>query len=86
MDLSSILYFYTKDCEMCKAFESDLKKFEEKHEGELTRINVEENEETKVLFDSLAEGVCPGVPFMYNQENGKHICGVVKFGEIDEIL
>lgn len=86
MDLSSILYFYTKDCEMCKAFESALKKFENKHEGELTRVDVEENEETKALFGSLAEGVCPGVPFMYNQENGKHICGTVHSSEIDQII
>lgn len=86
MDISSILYFYTKDCDMCRQFESVLKKFEEKNEGEVTRVNVEENEDTKVLFEELARDVCVGVPFLYNEENGRHVCGFVEISEIEKIL
>lgn len=71
---------------MCKQFESVLKKFEEKNEGEVTRVNVEENEDTKALFEELAEDSCPGVPFLYNQENSRHICGFVELSEVEKIL
>lgn len=40
------------------------------------------NKENAELFENKDKGVCGGVPFFYNDETGKSICGEVTEDEI----
>jgi thiol-disulfide isomerase/thioredoxin len=84
--METLIYFYTDDCEICKMMEPELHKLEEKYGSEIMRINVEEGEVERALFDELALDECGGVPFMYNQENQKSICGFANADDIEERL
>ncbi len=86
MKLETLIYFYTEDCEICKTMEPELKKLEEKYDTEIMKVNVEEGEDERALFDELALDECGGVPFMYNQENQKSICGFADASKIEEEL
>ncbi len=85
-NIGALIYFYTEDCEICKNIEPELKKLEEKYETEIMRVNVEEGEDERSLFDELALDECGGVPFLFNQENNKSICGFATAEDIEEIL
>ncbi len=86
MTIETLIYFYTDDCEICKQMEPELKKLEEKYDSEIMRVNVEEGEDERSLFDELALDECGGVPFTYNQENQKSICGFASAEKIEEEL
>lgn len=86
MNIETLIYFYTEDCPICKKIEPELAKIEEQFGGEIMRVNVEEGEDEKALFDELALDECGGVPFLYNQENQKSICGFATKEEIEERL
>ncbi len=66
--------------------EVELQTLEAKYDAEIMRVNVEEGEDERSLFDELALDECGGVPFLYNQENQKSICGFAKADQIEEEL
>ncbi len=85
-NIGTLIYFYTEDCEICKTMEKELKTLEDKYETEIMKVNVEEGEDERSLFDELALDECGGVPFIFNQENYKSICGFATAEEVEEIL
>jgi len=86
MNIETLIYFYTEDCQICKEMEPELKKLEEKYDSEILKVNVEEGEDDRALFDELALDECGGVPFIFNQENYKSICGFASAEDIEDIL
>lgn len=86
MNIDALIYFYTEDCEICKKMETELHKLEQKYDSEIMRVNVEEGEDERALFDELALDECGGVPFLFNQENHKSICGFARVEEIETLL
>jgi len=80
------IYFYTQDCEICKEIEPELDIVEKDLGIEFLRIDVEEGEDERTIFDELALDECGGVPFIYNQENKKFICGFATANKIKEII
>lgn len=86
MNIETLIYFYTDDCEICKTMDPELAKLEQKYGGDIMRVNVEEGEDERALFDELALDECGGVPFLYNQENQKSICGFAKAEDIEDQL
>ncbi len=86
MNIETLIYFYTEDCQICKEMEPELKKLEEKYDSEILKVNVEEGEDERALFDELALDECGGVPFIFNQENYKSICGFASAEDIEDIL
>lgn len=86
MNIETLIYFYTEDCHICKTMDPELEKIETKYGSEILRVNVEEGEDERSLFDELALDECGGVPFLYNQENNKSICGFATAEEIEEKL
>lgn len=86
MTLSNILYFYTEDCEICRQIAPELRRLEEKYDDVFIRVDIEEGEDEKNLFDELALDVCGGIPFMYNQNTGAYICGFATSKQIEETL
>mgnify|MGYP002400114442 CR=1 FL=1 len=86
MNIETLIYFYTEDCKICKDMEPELKKLEEKYDSEIMKVNVEEGEDERNLFDELALDECGGVPFIFNQENYKSICGFATAEDIEDIL
>lgn len=71
---------------MCREIDKELFKLEESFGDIFVRIDVEEGEAEKSLYDELAGGSCVGVPFLYNQDNGKYVCGFVSAKEIEKTL
>jgi thiol-disulfide isomerase/thioredoxin len=86
MNIGTLIYFYTDDCEICKTMDPELKKLEDRYDNEIMKVNVEEGEDERALFDELALDECGGVPFLYNQENQKFICGFATAEQIEDIL
>lgn len=86
MNVSTILYFYTKKCVYCEEVAQYLDVLEEKFEGEAMRIDVEESPESEQLFKEFALDSCEGVPFLYHQPSGKFLCGLVSISDIEKLL
>lgn len=66
--------------------EKELIAVEQEFEIEIIRVDVEENEDTRLLFDQCSHNECAGVPFLYNQDTNAYICGLANRESIKELV
>jgi thiol-disulfide isomerase/thioredoxin len=72
----NLIEFYGKECPHCMRVEKVVSQFEKKHKITITKLEVWHNKENKEVLETVpAFASCGGVPFFYNKENGKAICG-----------
>ncbi len=83
MKNKNLIEFYGRECPHCKRIEPVVKEFEKKF-GEITKFEIWHDAENKSLFDSFASKRCNGVPFFFNTENKKFICGECDLGQLEE--
>ena len=83
--MKNLLFFYGLECPHCVAMESLVDKL--LSEGfpviKLETWHNKENEEKMVGLDK-GSGMCGGVPFFFNENNQKTLCGEVKYEELKD--
>jgi len=80
--MKNLLFFYGLECPHCIAMESLVDKLVS--EGfPVTKMEVWHNKENQEKLTGLDVGQkCGGVPFFFNENNQKSICGEVKYEEL----
>lgn len=79
--MSNLLSFYGKECPHCERMEPIIEKLQEETGVAVDRVEVWHSEENMKKMQSYDKDMCGGVPFFYNTETGKSICGEVPYEE-----
>ena len=82
-----LIEFYGTECVHCKEMEPLIEKLNKGHKIKITRVEVWHNSENAKLlkkYDKDEDGneFCGGVPFFFNEKNGKKICGNTSFEKL----
>jgi len=76
MENPNLIEFYGEECPHCKRMEKTVSEFEKKHKITITKLEVWHNDKNKEVMESILQfSKCGGVPFFFNKENGKFVCG-----------
>jgi thiol-disulfide isomerase/thioredoxin len=81
---SSLLEFFGKECPHCMAMEPLVARLQDEEGVEIQKHEVWHNEENAKLMRQYDQGYCGGVPFFYNKETGKWLCGDVSYEKLKE--
>ncbi len=75
------LYFFTgKECPHCHEMEPLVDKLENELGIKLKKLEVWHNAKNAQLLQEKDTVGCGGVPFFFNENTGKAICGAVPYG------
>ncbi len=80
----SLLFFYGTECPHCERLEKNIQAFEAETGKSVQRVEVWHNKHNLDRLEDLDVNMCGGVPFLYNEETKKFICGEAKVSEIKE--
>lgn len=84
MENPNLIEFYGKECPHCLKMRKIVSKFEKKHKTTLTKIEVwHDKANDKKMRAILVFKKCGGVPFFYNKDNEKFICGEAGLRELE---
>ena len=81
---SGLVEFYGAECNHCRSMEPLIARLQDEEGVMIQRREVWHNEENARLMGEYDRGYCGGVPFFYNTENGKWICGAVSYEKLKE--
>jgi thiol-disulfide isomerase/thioredoxin len=72
---SHLLYFYGTECTHCHEMDPILKQVQDETGLTIEKLECWHDEENANLLAQYDNGLCGGVPFMYNTQTQKFICG-----------
>lgn len=75
-----LLYFYGKDCPHCENMNALVKRLEGE-DFQFEWMEVFENKNNEALMVEYDKEQCGGVPFLYNTDTGKWLCGETPYLE-----
>lgn len=79
--------FYGEECIHCHEMFPLVEKLEKEEGVEVEKFEIWHNSANKKKYDECNKGVrCTGVPFFYNPETGKSICGAVDYDELKKLV
>ena len=81
---SSLLEFYGKECPHCASMEPLVARLQDEEGVAIQKHEVWHNEQNATLMRQHDQGHCGGVPFFYNPQTGKWLCGVVSYEKLKE--
>ena len=70
-----LLFFYGTECHFCHEAEPVIDKLSQELKVKVIKLEVWHNSENKKLMVKLDKIGCRGVPFFYNENTGKALCG-----------
>ncbi len=73
--LKMLLEFYGEECPHCRRMDSLVERLEKEEGLNMEKYEVWHNEENAQKMREYDKGFCGGVPFFFNTETGKYICG-----------
>ncbi|KKW29341.1 MAG: hypothetical protein UY72_C0048G0003 [Candidatus Uhrbacteria bacterium GW2011_GWD2_52_7] len=71
----ALLEFYGETCPHCVEMRPMVEKLEKELGVTVEKYEVWNSEENAKKLEEIDRGLCGGVPFFYNTENEKFICG-----------
>ena len=77
-----LLVFYGTECVHCHDMDPLNAKLEKELKIKLTKLEVWHNSKNAAILKTLDKGYCGGVPFYFNENTGKWICGAVPYAEL----
>ena len=80
----ALINFYGRECPHCERMESVIQKLEHDTGVTVERKEVWHDDENVKVMTAYDKGVCGGVPYFYNTETGKSICGEATIAELME--
>lgn len=78
----ALLEFYGETCPHCIAMKPIVEEVEKELGVEVEKYEVWNSEENAEKLKEYDQGMCGGVPFFYNTESKKFLCGSVSKAEI----
>lgn len=82
--MSHLLEFYGEECPHCMEMKKVVKKLEENEGLKIESLEVWHNEENLKKMEGLDQDRCGGVPYFYNTETNKWICGEAELPELTD--
>jgi thiol-disulfide isomerase/thioredoxin len=82
----AILEFFGESCPHCIAMKPIVEEVEKELEVEIEKFEVWNSEENAEKLKEYDKGLCGGVPFFINTENGKFLCGSASKQELIDII
>ena len=79
-----LLFFYGQECSNCHTMFPLVEKLEKETEVKIEKYETWHNEENAKKLSQYDQGFCGGVPFFFNTETKKHICGETSYEELKE--
>jgi thiol-disulfide isomerase/thioredoxin len=70
-----LLEFYGTECPHCIHMQPLIEQLEKEEGVEITQYETWHNEDNAKKMQEYDKGLCGGVPFFFNTDTGKHICG-----------
>jgi thiol-disulfide isomerase/thioredoxin len=80
--MGKLMMFYGEECKHCHEMMPLLEKLKSEEGIKVEKIETWHNSANKKKLDVLDAGKCGGVPFFYNEETKKTICGAVPYGQL----
>lgn len=78
----SLISFFGQECPHCERMESVVQKLEHDTGVTVERREVWHDKENMAMLTGYDKGVCGGVPYFYNTETDKSLCGEVSIDEL----
>lgn len=72
---SNLLFFFGTECTHCHEMEPLIERLEKETGLKVEKLESWHDEENAKLLAEYDKGLCGGVPFMYNTQSQKFICG-----------
>lgn len=73
--MGDLLFFTGKECPHCHEMDPLIEKLEKELNIKLKKLDVWHDAKNAELLKKLDNGKCGGVPFFFNENTGKWICG-----------
>ena len=80
----NLIEFFGTECSHCRDMDPLIARLQDEHGVEITRLEVWHNEQNARLLREYDQGRCGGVPFFYNTQTGKWLCGSVSYEKIKD--
>ncbi len=81
---NELIEFYGRECPHCMTMVPFIDKLEKETGKKVTRVEVWHHSENAHLMQQVDKGFCGGVPFFYNMNTGKWLCGAVDYGTLKQ--
>jgi thiol-disulfide isomerase/thioredoxin len=81
---ADLMEFYGKECPHCASMEPLVTRLQDEEGVEIRKYEVWHSEQNATLMREYDQGRCGGVPFFYNPQTGKWLCGVVSYEKLKE--
>ena len=80
--MGRLLFFYGTECHFCHDMDPLVEKLEKELTMKITRLEVWHNAQNAKLLEELDKGFCGGVPFFFNGNSKKKLCGAVSYDKL----
>jgi thiol-disulfide isomerase/thioredoxin len=80
--MSHLLEFYGTECPHCVDMHELVEKLEKEENIKIEKFEVWHNKENEKKLLEIDKNMCGGVPFFYNTESKKFICGSADYEEL----
>ena len=80
----SLLEFYGEECPHCVEMRPLIEKLEKDAGVKVDRYEVWHNEENAKKMEEYDKDFCGGVPFFYNTDSKKFVCGEASYEELKD--
>ena len=81
---ADLMEFYGKECPHCASMEPLVTRLQDEEGVEIRKYEVWHSEQNATLMREYDQGRCGGVPFFYNPQTGKWLCGLVSYEKLKE--
>ena len=78
----ALLMFYGTECHFCHDMMPLVDKLEKEEKVKVQRVETWHNSANNKKLQDVDNGKCGGVPFFYNEETKKWICGATSYDKL----
>jgi thiol-disulfide isomerase/thioredoxin len=81
---SHLMEFFGRECPHCAAMAPLVARLQEEEGIEILTYEVWHSEQNATRMREIDQGRCGGVPFFYNPQTGKWLCGMVSYEKLKD--
>ena len=80
--MGRLIMFMGTECDHCHEMEPLVERLEQELKIKIERLEVWHNAENARLLEKIDNGRCGGIPFFFNENTGKFICGSTSYEKL----